>query len=63
MASVTTPAGVTTSYAYWPDRTRRTATTTAGGVAHVITYHYATAGADRQRHLRRRRPGRSPPPT
>ncbi len=43
-ASVTTPAGVTTSYTYWPDHTRRTATTTAGGVAHVITYHYATTG-------------------
>jgi RHS repeat-associated protein len=43
-ASVSTPAGVTTSYAYWPDHTRRAATTTVGGVAHVITYHYATTG-------------------
>ncbi len=43
-ASVTTPAGVTTSYTYWPDHTRRTATTTVDGVAHVITYHYATTG-------------------
>ena len=43
-ASVSTPAGVTTSYTYWPDHTRRTATTTAGGVTHVITYHYATTG-------------------
>ena len=45
-ASVTTPAGVTTSYTYWPDRTWRSATTTTtvGGVAHVITYHYATTG-------------------
>ena len=42
--SVTTPAGVTTRYAYWPDHTRRTATTTVGGVAHVVTYHYATTG-------------------
>jgi RHS repeat-associated protein len=44
-ASVTTPAQVTTSYTYWPDHTRRTATTTVNGVAHVITYHYATTGA------------------
>ena len=44
-ASVTTPGGVTTSYTDWPDRTRRSATTTVGGVAHVITYHYATTGA------------------
>jgi RHS repeat-associated protein len=43
-ASVTTPAKVTTYYAYWPDGTRRTATTTAGGTSHVITYHYATSG-------------------
>jgi RHS repeat-associated protein len=43
-ASVTTPAGITTVYTYWPDHTRRTATTTVGGVAHVITYHYATNG-------------------
>jgi len=43
-ASVTTHAGVTTSYTYWPDHTRRTATTTTGGVGHTITYHYATDG-------------------
>jgi RHS repeat-associated protein len=42
--SVSTPAGVTTKYTYWPDDTRRTATTTVDGVAHVITYHYATTG-------------------
>jgi RHS repeat-associated protein len=43
-ASVTTRAGVTTSYTYWPDHTRSTATTTTGGVGHTITYHYATDG-------------------
>jgi RHS repeat-associated protein len=43
-ASVTTPAGTTTSYTYWPDHTRRTATTTVNGVTHVITYHYAING-------------------
>lgn len=43
-ATVTTAAGITTSYTYWPDHTRRAATTTAGGVAHTTTYHYATSG-------------------
>jgi RHS repeat-associated protein len=43
-ATVTTPAGITTTYAYWPDGTRRSATTTADGVTHTITYHYATTG-------------------
>ena len=35
---------MTTSYTYWPDHTRRTATTTTGGVGHTTTYHYATDG-------------------
>ena len=43
-ASVTTKAGVTTGYTYWPDHTRRTAATTTGGVGHTTTYHYATDG-------------------
>ena len=43
-ASVSTPAGISTSYTYWPDHTRRTATTVVNGVAHTITYHYATTG-------------------
>ena len=42
--SVTTPAGVTTTYTYWPDRTRRAATTVADGITHLTTYHYATTG-------------------
>jgi YD repeat-containing protein len=44
IASVTTPAGITTKYTYWPDGTRRAATTSADGTDHVITYHYATGG-------------------
>ncbi len=39
-----TPAGIITRYAYWPDGTRRSATTASGGVDHTITYHYTTAG-------------------
>ncbi len=41
--SVKTAAGITTMYLYWPDGTRRSATTT-GGTAHAITYHYTTSG-------------------
>ena len=33
-------AGTTTQYTYWPDGTRRAATTTAGGASTTVTYHY-----------------------
>lgn len=44
IASVTTAKGITTRYTYWPDGTRRAAITTADGVDHTITYHYAPGG-------------------
>lgn len=42
--SVTTPAGTTTSYTYWPDRTLRNATTAADGVTRTTTFHYNASG-------------------
>ena len=43
--STTLPDGSTTSYALWPDGTRRSATTTgADGTTSTITYHYGVDG-------------------
>ena len=42
--SVTTADGTTIAYRYWPDRTLRSATTTAKGGAQTTTFHNNTAG-------------------
>ena len=44
-ASVTSASGATTTFAYWPDGTRRRASTvTPGGATTSIAYHYAPNG-------------------
>jgi len=45
LTSVTTPAGVTTDYGYWPDGSRRDATTTVDNVTHTTSYYYGTDNA------------------